>query len=123
MITLGVLVFDVFHYSQAYGIVQINNINSLLLVPFIVLVCGLGMLLGKTRQKDEFEYSYLRRLSKREKEVMVLVNQGKGNQEIAEDLFIDISTVKSHLNKIYKKTGVKNRKGLKEIAYSIQNEH
>ncbi len=46
LITLGVLVFNVFHYSSSYGIVEINSFNSLLLVPFIVLVCWLGMLLG-----------------------------------------------------------------------------
>lgn len=118
MIVLGVIAFDIFHYSKAYGIVQINLVNSLLLVPFIVLVCGLGMLLGTTKQKDEFEYSFLKRFSKRELEVVALINQGKRNQEIAEELYIDLSTVKSHLNKIYRKTGVKSRKELMEMAFS-----
>ncbi len=122
MIILGVLAFDIFHYSKAYGVVQINMVNSLLLVPFIVLVCGLGMLLGTTKQKDDFEYSFQKRLSKREIEVIALIKQGKRNKEIAEELFIDLSTVKTHLNKIYRKTGVKNRKELAALGFSVPGE-
>jgi len=32
LITIGVLVFDVFHYSSSYGIVEINSVNALILV-------------------------------------------------------------------------------------------
>ena len=110
MTIIGVLVFDVFHYSKSYGVVEINNINSLFLVPFIALVCGLGIMLGTSKHNDEFKSSYRRRMSGREKEVMKLMLEGKGNREIAEELFIDISTVKSHINKIYKKAGVKTEK-------------
>ena len=121
MTTIGVLTFDIFHYSKAYGIVEINNVNSLFLVPFIALICGFGILLGSTKQNDEFESSYQKRMTGREKEVIALIIQGKKNKEIAEELFIDISTVKSHVNKIYKKSGVKNRKGLLEIANAVLN--
>lgn len=119
MTTMGVLTFDIFHYSKAYGIVEINNVNSLFLIPFITLICGLGILLGTTKQQDDFESNYQKRLTQREKEVIDLIIQGKKNKEIAEELFIDISTVKSHVNKIYKKTGVKNRKGFLEISKTV----
>jgi DNA-binding CsgD family transcriptional regulator len=48
-------------------------------------------------------------ISKREKEVIHLVLQGKTNQEICNLLFITIQTVKDHNSRIYQKTGVKNR--------------
>jgi DNA-binding CsgD family transcriptional regulator len=48
-------------------------------------------------------------ISKREKEVIQLVLQGKTNQEICNLLFITIQTVKDHNSRIYQKTGVKNR--------------
>jgi LuxR family maltose regulon positive regulatory protein len=48
-------------------------------------------------------------LSERELEVLRLVAAGASNQEIARDLIIALSTVKSHLNHIYGKLGVKNR--------------
>ena len=119
LVTLGVLIFDIFHYSSSYGIVEINSINSLFLVPFIVLVCWLGMLLGSSRQKDEFEWAYQNKISRREREVIALMLQGKKNQEISDELFVDISTVKSHIHSIYKKTGIKNRKELLAIGKSV----
>jgi DNA-binding CsgD family transcriptional regulator len=48
-------------------------------------------------------------ISKREKEVIQLVIQGKTNQEICMQLFITLQTVKDHNSRIYQKTGVKNR--------------
>jgi DNA-binding CsgD family transcriptional regulator len=48
-------------------------------------------------------------LSKREVEVLYLLNQGYGNSEIADKLVISLSTVKKHINSIYRKMNVKSR--------------
>lgn len=113
------LIFNVFHYSSSYGLVEINNRNSLFLVPFILLVCGLGVLLGTTKKDIEFELAYQNQITDREKKVIELISQGKKNQEIADELFNDISTIKTHLNNIYKKTGAKNRKELALLSKTI----
>jgi len=47
-------------------------------------------------------------LSKREKEVLQLSEQGCNNEQIATKLFIDINTVKFHKRNIYSKLEVKN---------------
>ena len=57
-------------------------------------------------------------ISPREQELVPLVLQGNSNQQIAETLFISLSTVKTHLRSIYAKFGVKNRYEL--IAF-LQN--
>ncbi|MBD2527610.1 response regulator transcription factor [Nostoc sp. FACHB-133] len=48
-------------------------------------------------------------LSERELEVLRLMAQGMGNQEIGIDLIIGESTVKSHVNRILSKLGVSDR--------------
>jgi ATP/maltotriose-dependent transcriptional regulator MalT len=48
-------------------------------------------------------------LSERELEVLALVAAGKTNQEIAGDLFVALSTVKTHVNNIYGKLETRNR--------------
>ena len=48
-------------------------------------------------------------LTRRETDVLVLIAEGKTNQEIALDLFISEHTVASHLQNIYKKIGCGNR--------------
>ena len=48
-------------------------------------------------------------LSLRELEVLVRIAEGLTNREIADQLYIGISTVKKHINHIYSKLGVQNR--------------
>jgi LuxR family maltose regulon positive regulatory protein len=48
-------------------------------------------------------------LSDRELEVLHLIADGLSNQEIADELVIAVSTVKSHANKIFSKLEVQNR--------------
>lgn len=63
-----------------------------------------------SRRPDELDEAATRYgLSRREKEVLELLIQGKTNLEIADLLFISLSTVKTHIRAIFDKTGVKNR--------------
>ena len=48
-------------------------------------------------------------LTRREKEVLQFIAEGKGNKEISNLLCISTETVKSHVKNIFKKLGVKNR--------------
>ena len=51
-------------------------------------------------------------LSKREMEVYDLLLQNKTNQQICDVLFIEMSTLKTHINRIYKKLDVSSRRQL-----------
>ncbi|SER94713.1 response regulator transcription factor [Salipaludibacillus aurantiacus] len=48
-------------------------------------------------------------LTKREKEVLCLIGQGKSNKEIGEELFIGIKTVKTHVSHILAKLELEDR--------------
>jgi LuxR family maltose regulon positive regulatory protein len=48
-------------------------------------------------------------LSERELEVLALIAAGETNGEIAGKLFISISTVKTHINNLYRKLGARSR--------------
>jgi len=58
-------------------------------------------------------------LSRREIEVFSNVLRGRTNAEIAEALYISEGTVKNHLKRIFKKTGVKNRTDLVRKILSL----
>lgn len=45
----------------------------------------------------------------REKQIVLLIQAGKTNQEIADKLFISVATVKDHNNNLFRKCGVRNR--------------
>jgi len=48
-------------------------------------------------------------LSAREAEVLTLIAQGLSNAEIGERLFLGRATIKTHVNRIFAKTGVRDR--------------
>ncbi|MDX1283460.1 MAG: LuxR C-terminal-related transcriptional regulator [Draconibacterium sp.] len=48
-------------------------------------------------------------LTERERELAKLLLAGKSNQQIADEIFVSLQTVKNYVSKIYKKAGVKNR--------------
>jgi len=52
-------------------------------------------------------------LTNRQKQVYDLLLLNKSNKEICNELFIEISTLKTHINRIYKIINVQNRKELK----------
>jgi DNA-binding CsgD family transcriptional regulator len=90
----------------------------MLLAFFVVRV---WVLLERQRQKEEIQQaiqslqakhdtSFHDMLSAREKEVAAQILAGKSNKEIAESLYIELSTVKTHINNIYKILDVKNRR-------------
>lgn len=62
---------------------------------------------------DEKKDALLNELTERQKEVYKLITSGKTNKEIRTELFIEQSTLKSHINQIYKKIKIKNRRELK----------
>jgi DNA-binding NarL/FixJ family response regulator len=60
-------------------------------------------------------------LSDRETEVIRAVARGRTNIEIAAELFISLSTVKTHLASVQQKLGVRNR--VQIAAWAWENEH
>jgi DNA-binding CsgD family transcriptional regulator len=48
-------------------------------------------------------------ISKREYDVLLLLGKGLSNQEIADQLYVSMNTVKTHTSRIFEKLDVKNR--------------
>jgi LuxR family maltose regulon positive regulatory protein len=55
------------------------------------------------------EYVLVEPLSEREIEVLQLISEGLSNREIAQKLFLSVSTVKVHTYNTYSKLGVHSR--------------
>ena len=56
-------------------------------------------------------------LSDREKEILTLVGRAMNNREIAGDLFLAESTIKSHINRMLRKLSLRDRAQLIVLAY------
>ncbi len=59
----------------------------------------------------------LERLTAREREVLAAIGRGYNNTEISEHLFIGSATVKSHINSVFTKLGLRDRAQAVVFAY------
>ncbi|MBS8266627.1 DNA-binding response regulator [Mesobacillus boroniphilus] len=66
-----------------------------------------GKMMMKMRQRNNVELH--EELTEREMEVLKLIAEGKTNQEIADELFIALKTVKTHVSNILSKLQVQDR--------------
>ena len=96
---------------------------SIVLASFAVAIAWAGIeyskvlfLLESIKTQENEKASSLQQkldqLSFKEKTILTLILAGKSNKEICTQLFIEHSTLKSHINHIYKKLDVKSRKEL-----------
>lgn len=67
---------------------------------------------GKSKLKDAV------RMTKREKEVIVLLSEGMSNKEIGQKIHISTYTVKSHIHNIMEKLALHTRLEIANYAYS-----
>lgn len=79
---------------------QIENVCILFITPKKI-----------SQTADKYE-SLFSQLTPKEREVTLLISQGLTNNQIAERLFISVSTVKSHIQHIFDKASVSNRTSL-----------
>ncbi len=71
---------------------------------------------GSARAVDADTLASTHGLNPREAEVLALMLAGRTNREMAAALFISESTIKKHVNAVYRKLGVRNRMELANLA-------
>ncbi|MEO0528034.1 MAG: helix-turn-helix transcriptional regulator [Bacteroidota bacterium] len=89
--------------------------SKLINVVLGILVSGLLVFIFLRRRRS---VKGIGNLSRQEKNVQTLIVAGKTNKEIANELFISMSTVKTHITNIYSKLKVSNRQ---ELLRKAQN--
>jgi len=65
---------------------------------------------------NSFRKNHNSPLSKRETQILDLICNGKGRRQIAQELFIDLETVRTHIKNIYVKLDVNSRAAAIEAA-------
>lgn len=71
---------------------------------------------------DSLELMDIFGLTRREAEIALLIAKGNDNREIADELYLGLSTVKSHVSSIYGKLSAKNRTDAMKILRDKINE-
>lgn len=118
---IPVILIDIMQYTKGEYLDSKENI-IFFFYPFVYCVL-LSLFLNYTlkrgkicpknvREKSLDEIYEEAGISQREREVITLLQENFTGNEIAEKLYISLSTVKTHTSNIYKKLSVKNRSEL-----------
>lgn len=84
--------------------------NSIYYLFGLLMAFASGYFLRQLSSRKSKNEKLLQTLSIQERKIFELLQQGKSNKEISEELNVGISTVKSHVSSIYSKLGLKSRK-------------
>lgn len=96
------------------GLFQAHELQSLL--PLHGLMQLAARQLPNTPRDDR-----LQRLTPREREIAVLLQEGVSNKQLARHLDLGLPTVKTHLINLFRKVGVKNRTELVGALFLPEN--
>jgi len=113
------LALELTQTSQKRTNYSFNSSFWILLVLFILSVVMNILFYKKIKTKNNIvqenvkPIDYKIALTKQEQNIFELMHKGYSNKDIAEELFISLSTVKTHINKIYNKLKIKSRKEIK----------
>jgi len=86
---------------------------SVNLKQYVVYLVPKNMASTQSFTRDEMQCH----LTSKEREVCLLVQKGLSNSEIANEMFISVNTVKSHLKSLFKKMNVNNRT---QLCYQLE---
>ena len=109
LITAGViLVFEISNLLLVYKYFRFDY--YLTGVALVFLVVGFFLSKWNNQKIRQPDTDKLSRLTSKELYILQLIADGKSNKEIAAVNFVEISTIKTHINNIYTKLGISNRK-------------
>ena len=112
--------------SINYPVLQVARLKDLALtlseqISFFQLVCEkTGSVVGQSATACGAQVCESEALTRREIEMLIILEAGPSNQQIADQLRVSVQTVKWHLYNLYAKLGVKNRAAALAKARSLK---
>jgi DNA-binding CsgD family transcriptional regulator len=108
-----VILFQIISLFVVYQYVRFDLYLGLVAVCFLItgfLIARPRMALPASLKPEAISHpSPIHQLTQRELQILELIAEGKTNKEIAAVFYIEVSTVKTHVNNIYTKLSVRNR--------------
>lgn len=122
-----ILALLVLFQLSTYSVISGNLTIEIVIVVIALVFFFIGMYLNKKRSQQpniptEINQKNLQNLdlSKREYEVLQAIALGFSNKEIADQLFVSESTIKTHVSNILVKLNAKRRTQAIQIAKELQ---
>ena len=95
-------------YHTTHQKYQLSMVFNILATILVLTLSGFTLFLYQKKSKP----LVISPLSKQEQVIKTLIIEGKTNKEIANELFVSLNTVKTHITNIYNKLNISNRQEL-----------
>ncbi len=105
---LAIILFEVSNIFLVYRYFKFDYYISGVAILFLVA----GFFISKYKQPGNAKKTpdLLSTLTNKEISILKLIAGGKSNKEIAAINYVEVSTIKTHINNIYAKLGLRNRR-------------
>lgn len=97
------VIYNKYHFHKIWNYILITLVSILILLVFFFFR-KIKLL------KKEIIQDCSQTLTQQEEKIAKLICENKTNKEIADELFISLSTVKTHISNLYSKVNITNRK-------------
>lgn len=107
--------------SDKYSVQDVKVSSNQWLFYLVLFICIISVFLNiflfkKLYKKEKNNTADLKStLTKQEQNILQLLLQDKSNKDIADTLFVSLSTVKTHVNNVYRKLNVQTRDEVKNL--------
>lgn len=91
------------------------KMSTFLLISLLIISVLLNFIVIKKNKNLKNQSNSKEKLTSQEQKTLELILADKTNKEIASELFISVSTVKTHINNLYKKLNVTSREEVKKL--------
>jgi DNA-binding CsgD family transcriptional regulator len=113
-----IILFWIISQITLYRYLRIEYYAAIIAVAF--LAAGIFISRSGTSNSVPGNNEALTELTQKELLILVQIAAGKSNKEIAADNFVELSTIKTHINNIYSKLGVNSRREAIKIYAAYQ---
>ena len=106
---LAIILFQVSNLFLIYKYFKFDYYITAVAVLFLIT----GFFISRYRQSgidSEVNSDLLQNLTSKELTILQSIVDGKSNKEIAAENYVEVSTIKTHINNIYAKLGLNNRR-------------
>ena len=107
--------------SDKYMLIENEKSSSFDWSYILYIILGLSVLtnlwfiISRRKEKSNTISRLKEQLTKQEEKILTLLLEDKSNKDISESLFISVSTVKTHVNNLYKKLNAQSRDDVKNL--------
>lgn len=107
---LAIILFQVSNIFLVYKYFKFDYYVTAVAVLFLIAGFFISKQKGTGTGEKVADENPLLSLTNKEISILQLIAEGKSNKEIASLNFVEVSTIKTHINNIYAKLGLRNRR-------------